>query len=659
MLSLLVSCANPGDTTGDGGNEPDTGENNNGEEDVAELVDVRELGYIVVCNMTDTGAFNFAQNIVTAVKDKYDAVIDRKPQTAPLKQYEIVVGEISSRPESSDIALEVESATTSRVGVGVMRMVGDKLIVNASTTVAYTMLSDKLVEFMKDESFEIPKDLDYIVYYDILIYDETSKIVTYEKDALAQVAYPGRIKLNGSPISDFKTNTYRYELETNFAIGYPTVSADLGVTGAKIEITQPTAENNGVATVTSTSPDGKQSATYVINFTMLDYYAVSSEIVIKDGKRGTVTIVLDDGQINTARIVSEISASYPSIKASFAIPTHTLATLEVDTATNTYVIDENGRYVYTKKDAAWDFWTEFLKDTRFEAMSHSHTHSYWGDDDEGGSFEYTKNDGTVATSEYFPKGNVTKELVASKQIIEDLGQRSLIFVKPGVGATLSDYYFKMVESGLYFIGARGAVTVPRYPRRMLNYLTAYDPFNVKAYMIQHYNINPEVTTESTEEECVAGDITYWKNYIDAAISEGAWAAFGLHNIVEDNYPSTRSGHYIYRTQADKLFSYIESHSSDLWMASYTDATIYYNQWSSASVYANVYSDGSIKINLTHQEVGDCYDMAMTVKVAVPSDWTACEVNGAAVEINTDEKNNKFIYVDVTPNVELTVEKVEN
>ena len=662
-LSLFVSCGNPGGEVG-GENGGDTaGENtggeNNGGETVVELVDLRELGYTVVCNMSDTGAFDFTQDLINAYKDKFNETITKKPQNSKESQYEIVVGEISSRSESADVALDVYLATTPRVGVGIMRMIGDKLIVNASSAVAYSMLSDKLIEYINGENFEIPKELDYVIYYDAIIFDESSTIVTYEAEEINSVSYPAWISLNGKPMSEFRTKTFRYELDTNFALGYPEISAEPGVVGATVEVTQPTEENGGVATVTATSLDGKENSTYVISFTMNDYYNIASEVVIKDGKKGTVTVVIDDGQQATASNVVDIFKKYPSVKAGFAIPTKTLANLKIDTDTNTYVIDENGRYVYTRDEGAWAFWTNLLKDTRFEAISHSHTHSYWGDDDNGGSYVYTKNDGTVLTSEEFPKGNVTKELAASKQIIEDLGQRSLTFIKPGVGAKLSQYYFDMLESGLYYIGARTTASNPKAPSRMLNYVPTYDPYTVKAYMVQHYDTTPDITTESTAAECVAADITYWKDYINAAVAEGGWAAFCIHNIVDDSYASTHGGHYIYKSQADKLFGYIENLSANLWIASYTDATIYYNQWSSATVTAEAYRDEYIKVNLSHKEVGDCYDMEMTVKLSVPSSWSSATVGDKTVEVKTDEDMQKFIYVDVKPGVELTVQKGSN
>lgn len=660
LISLLVSCGGGGDQGGVNNGDGTGGENeeNNGEvggEQVVELVDIRELGYTVVCNMSDTGAFDFAQNVVNAVKEKYDETMKRNPQNSPLTDYEIVVGEISSRSESADVALDVFIATTPRVGVGIMRMVGDKLVVNASSAEAYSMLSDKLIEYMSDDKFEIPKNLDYIIYYDAIIYNESSTIVTYEKDEIESVSYPAWISVNGAPMSEFRTKTFRYELETNFGLGYPEISAEPGVVGATVEVTQATEENDGVATVTAISLDGTASSTYVINFVMNDFYDVASEIVIKDGKKGTVTVVVDDGQQQTAEYVVEIGKKYPSTRVSFAVPTKNLATFEVDTETNSYVMDENGRYVYRKDEANWAFWENLLKDTRYELVSHSHTHSYWGDDDNGGSYEYKTNAGETKISEVFPKGNVTKELAGSQQIVQDLGQRGLIFIKPGVGARLSSYYFNMLQSGLYYIGARTTTYYPKEPSRMLNYRATYNRFNVLAYMVQHYETCEEITKESTAEECVAADVTYWKDYIDAAMEKGEWAAFCIHNIAQDTYDSSHSGHYIYYSQADKLLEYLDRRSDHVWYTTYTDATIYYNQWASATVRANAYRDEYIKVNLTHEEVGDFYNMAMTVKVAVPSSWNSAKVNGEVIDVSYDD-NVKYVYVDVTPGVELTVEK---
>ena len=52
-------------------------------------------------------------------------------------------------------------------------------------------------------------------------------------------------------------------------------------------------------------------------------------------------------------------------------------------------------------------------------------------------------------------------------------------------------------------------------------------------------------------------------------------------------------------------------------------------------------------------------MAMTVKLTVPTSWTSAKVNGETLEIGYDDNNQKFVYVDVIPNVELTVERGSN
>jgi hypothetical protein len=132
---------------------------------------------------------------------------------------------------------------------------------------------------------------------------------------------------------------------------------------------------------------------------------------------------------------------------------------------------------------------------------------------------------------------------------------------------------------------------------MVNIFSEFDKPDVrnkiKSYMVQHYNTSPSVKTtqaDSGPAECLAAGIPYWTNYIDTAVEMKGWAAFCIHNIRPDTH-DTRSGHYIYQSQADQLFGHAQRLSDEgkLWIATLSEGMIYANEWVASSVQA--YEDG--------------------------------------------------------------------
>ena len=188
---------------------------------------------------------------------------------------------------------------------------------------------------------------------------------------------------------------------------------------------------------------------------------------------------------------------------------------------------------------------------------------------------------------------------------------------------------------------------------MVNFAKTFADFakrySVKAYMVEHYNTDGTTTNTSSTAQCHNASIIYWTNYIDAAVENNGWACFCIHNIVDDTYDATRSGHFIYKSQADELFAYAERLGDKIWCATFSDAMIYHNEWSSATVNAIAYKNEYIDLTFTHEEIGDCYDMELTIRVNVLDSWDSAEVDGVTYEINIDkDTGERFILVDVAP-----------
>ena len=430
------------------------------------------------------------------------------------------------------------------------------------------------------------------------------------------------------------------------------------------------AQEGNTVTVTVTSYNGVNVKTY--KFTA--YNKVESQVVNKNGADGMVTYVFDDGDTASATIVTKLSEKYPSITGSFALITSRLATLstvegEEGDGLLEYEFDEEGNYVYTKINDKWDYWQTLLADyPAFEAVNHTHTHAYIGEDDNGGSYVYKSTAGNAYTSSVFPKGNVTKEYYASNQILRELGQRALTMVGAGLTApdgnmiNYTESYKNLPQTSGAFIGKRTTYTYPKTPEVMVNKISdftdEYNRFNVKAYMVQHYNASstaPASTSAAdySREACLEAGVGYWTTYIDKAVEMGEWAAFCFHNVKADTHTGT-TGHFVFESQLDEVFKHCDDLAKEnkLWVASFTDACLY--AFSRATSTVSSYVDGdNVIVTLSDKEDDSIFTMPLTVKVALPEGKSEATVDGNA--LSTFVENGKtFAYVDVTPETSVTI-----
>lgn len=384
-------------------------------------------------------------------------------------------------------------------------------------------------------------------------------------------------------------------------------------------------------------------------------FVPSAVIVNKDGRDGVVTFVVDDGNHETAVFAEQMMKKYKKLYFSFAVMTKDFATLTETEDGSEYVMD-NGRYVYSQNDTQKGnlaFWQGILDGTESEIISHSHTHSFWGTNDDGGEFEYVKSNSETVSLLTVPKGSTQKELYASKQILEDLLSHDCVgntFIIPGISVRTSDFktpegkniptyftYFKnMLESASRkndYIGARSTFqvnnTADSAKKVILPESLKTDKARTEtpAFMIVNANKGSD-------------GIENWTSYIDHAVDQNGWACFCIHNMFTD-----ARGHYIYQDDADELFSYATK--QNVWIATYTDAMLYYNQWSTATVNAT-YKDGAVCVSVSDKEDDAVYNMEMTVKVEIPKEWTSAYLGGVALDTFTDDNGKKCVLVNVVP-----------
>ena len=501
------------------------------------------------------------------------------------------------------------------------------------------------------------------VFYKIMVGNEITVVETNESEFGAESnADLASVTVDGEPVVGFSADVTEYNVPAQDVTAMNIVAVP-----AVAEATVSVSQSGNIATVTVAGFDGITKKVY----TFTAYEKLVSEVVNKNGANAIVTYVFDDGDKTTATIVTdELSTKYDSLAGSFALITKNLGTLstiegEEGDGLLEYEFDDNGDYVYTKNDTNWTYWETLLGtygDSGFEAVSHTHTHAYIGENDNGGAFEYRNTNGDVFTSDVFPIGNVRKEYYASNQILRDLGQRAYTLVSAGLtaGGYMIDYtdsYRALPQTSGAFIGKRTTYTYPKDPESMVNVIADFDSedfrFNVKSYMVQHYNTSSTAPTSTSadtysKEACMEAGVGYWTDYIDTAVEMGGWAAFCFHNIRPDTHTGT-TGHFVYQSQADAVFAHTEqlSEENKVWVANFTDACLYVFERATSEVGAYIDGTGNVVVSLDDKEDDEIFTMPLTVKVALPTGKSSATLDGNALTAFVEDEVT-YVYVDIVP-----------
>ena len=412
-----------------------------------------------------------------------------------------------------------------------------------------------------------------------------------------------------------------------------------------------------------------------------------AEIVNKNGAKGVLTLISDDGDQRTSDFFYNVVAPmYESFKITIALPTDKVANLYKTSDGKAYLIDDNGNYQLVVKSNTYnsqiagsvfansaayptmvDFWKKVTDNGQIEIASHSHSH---GDSWPASDDVYYKADGTTVK---YPAGSVIKEINASAQILRNyIGQDTPFLLRPGgtFWETADRPYFDslMLSTGTY-LGMRSSNGAPPKVGQTsasgakLNtvdkFKTSDGRLGIATILVRSYEAAFDstgkefaTTSSSSKEQILAAGISAWEQYVDYAIQYGAWASLGFHSVVSDD--STATGYAVYDSQVLALMAYVQPlvDSGDLWLPSFAEAAKYYFEWSSAEVSAIQYGSSRIDVTLTDGETDPRFDEELTVKVTVPDEWTSCraEKNGnyETLTVHTAEGGAKFVYVNILP-----------
>ena len=566
--------------------------------------------------------------------------------------------------------------------------------------------------------------------------------------------------VDGQPLTGFSPSVYEYTLNASINSGLPLISAIAAASGASLTVEQASTSNGNIATITVVSMNGENTTVYNIRFNVTGSFSTSAEVVNKDGAKGTVSFIVDDGYTPTATFMKSMMNKYEKLAVSYALKTQSLILADVEGYTTDkglivsdidndgmkeYVLDENGKYNYVRNEEAIDFWRDIISVGRSEIIAHSHTHAFWGVNDEGGAQLTASTSGSISTRIYssLAEGSATKEVYASIQIIKDifggtsaastyvnagippregdttvteevkvylskqtvrvlndtkvsvvngkvyLEELTWINLQSTVGTlpantdivTTADVSSGVIPAGTAIYLASDYITIPTTDQNGNQnvvkgfksyiydiYAQAYEDGTMiggrtsgqKVYNASDFlNIQNRIlrsayiiSTSTNDPEMPAS----WKKHIDNAIAaNGGWSSFCIHAMTEDISEEGQGGHKITWEQAEALFSYACSKGDDLWIATQTDATMYYHQWSTSTVSANYdASSESISVSLTDRERDDLYTMELTVKVTVPGNWASATVNSESLTIRTADDGSSFVYVDVAPETTVSI-----
>lgn len=575
-------------------------------------------------------------------------------------------------------------------------------------------------------------------YEDYLLNKDTYHTADFKDATLAGIFLDGKL------IDGFSSSVYDYTITKDINKNYGTFSVQKASDVARISATVlPSLANGYKYSVTVVSGDESVEKTYTVTINVTGSFGLDADITVKNGANGTVVYVVDDGFVPTNTYVKKKLAEISNLAVSFAVYTKDLATLETyvgEDGITRYKMDENGKYVYTTKDDRVDFWRDILQSApgRTEIVSHTFTHATWGYNDLGGSYINTSNSKAINQGNA-PEGNLTKEFLASKQVILDLfaeyGSRALAMVTAGTTQNGSDYTLTAdtelsVKDRIVRLTAETPITNVDGKLSFTNdTVVLYNPINVTfpagtvfttlatvgdtlpagtiitivnqkitlpqgtvipGYSNNYYDLHEQfindgeligsrltggkiytadtlanienrmklkanmITCKTTNDPSAADA---WIDYIDKALLDGGIASFCIHAIVDDvANTSGEGGHYISKAQADRLFGYTESLGDRVWVATLTDAMLYYFEWSTAKL-TSAYEDGKITLSITDEERDDIYDMPLTVRVRVPGTWSAATDGTNVYEVVTDMYGYNYILVDVKPETSVTLTSI--
>lgn len=345
---------------------------------------------------------------------------------------------------------------------------------------------------------------------------------------------------------------------------------------------------------------------------------------LKDGCTSVITIIHDDGVIDTVEFMANQFKAYDLCATVAMIAGR--------------VVDRDGNEL---SDAGK--WKELVSTGYFDIACHTQSHSWYGFGDDGESGIYIDRDGNEI--EYsFPAGYMTDEIAGAAErlrtVFSDTSQKVCCFAVPGF-ATASGYNgrteaaLEIIENS--FVAARNSGGNGNFDGESvygLNNISDLDWHSLNSYIC---------LASQTHED--------WYEYVDNAVNYGGWGIFLFHAMVDEE---TDYQYSLAKSKVKKLFSYLSKkvNNDGLWVATFTEAALYIKEVESATASVKVTGSG-IEVRVTDDlDDDELYDQPLTVKVQVLDSWTQVKIKynkkTEVKDVLTDTDGTKYVLVDVAP-----------
>ena len=594
---------------------------------------------------------------------KFGGKVDSNSNKLKSFDKEIILGGMDSKEETKALVKSFKAETNDMLGAYVVRAIGKKVFVYASCPEAEKLAVDALFSYVSDGKLLVPKDLDITVYFNLYEYKNNGNLLVVS-NGLSDVTEPAFIKIDGMPIQ-LQYGVYEYIMSASPTDAFPRED-EIEVLLFSDDMSYAVSYVENSVVVTFTSKDGTKTQDYKFTYGFDEEYVVSTVIVNKNGAKGVLSMISDDGDERTATFFrEEIAPNYSAFKISIAIYTNKIAGLSMSADGSAWLMDEDGNYLYSNViESKVEFWQNILTCDQIELISHTHTHSGCGTTDEQNG--------------NYPAGNVIKELRASAQILKEFFGQDSPFIARAGGAfwpnneAFREYFYNLVASDPSFVGMRTSNGDPPLPGASSTKLNSHERFanekdrlEIAAILVKGNRtaFNADGTdfafpNGGKTSDVLAAGIGAWENYINLAIENGQWASIAFHNVFDEtNVTSMVDGYSVADAQVIALMEYIQPlvDSGDLWVGTFSEVAEYYFQWSTAEVSAKAYGDDRVEITLTDREEDSRMDSALTVKVNVPGNWTKAELdtNGekTILEVQVDDNGCSFVYANIVPDAE--------
>jgi peptidoglycan/xylan/chitin deacetylase (PgdA/CDA1 family) len=145
-----------------------------------------------------------------------------------------------------------------------------------------------------------------------------------------------------------------------------------------------------------------------------------------------------------------------------------------------------------------------------------------------------------------------------------------------------------------------------------------------------------------QRECnTHSPLSLMKSWVDTTVArKDTWLVLVIHGVDGLGYEALSD------TLLNNYFQYIKNREDKLWIATFGDVAKYMREHESATV-KNNNEDGKIMVTLTHSLNQSMYNLPLTLKTYISSEWKEANIkqgkHSQKADIHKDDKGNYILY----------------